>query len=108
MVRSSHRFPAGPSLFSLFNLPIGVTLSLLLLGTALGSIKRPASCLSLPVGQHKQLIIKYESKVLIANKYLELLLDQFRMAIHNQRLGLALDHQWLTNLPHCAMPANAT
>jgi hypothetical protein len=43
--------------------------------------------------KHKPLIIKYESKVVIVNRHFELLRDQFRMAINNQRLGLALDHQ---------------
>ena len=63
-------------------------------GTAPRSIERLVpSRRSLPVDKHKLLTIKYESKVVIVNRHFELLRDQFRMAIHNQRLGLALDHQ---------------
>ena len=63
-------------------------------GTAPSSIERLVpSRRSLPVDYHKLLIIKYGSKVVIANRHFELLCDQFRMAINNQQLGLALDHQ---------------
>jgi hypothetical protein len=39
------------------------------------------------------MIIKYKSKVLIVNRHFELLCEQFRMVIHNQRLALVLDYQ---------------
>jgi hypothetical protein len=63
-------------------------------GTAPNSIERLVpSRWSLPIDKHKLLTIKYESKVVIVNRHFELLRDQFRIAIHNQRLALALDHQ---------------
>jgi hypothetical protein len=63
-------------------------------GTAPSSLERLVpSRRSLPIVHHKLLIIKYESKVVIVNRHFEQLRDQFKMAIHNQQLGLALDYQ---------------